>query len=242
MPICYIGCNAPTAQQIISTPEFSGQTVLEVEFPITATSLQIDLLIVGPKIDHLIRLAATISDWNIPPAALLILPEATFAKEVENLSHHPRVGRSIFFCKDTAESVQLGLKQIYAFHCKRASLELDNSLSGNFNLNNISPRWLFQTMMEHLDEYIYFKDNNSRFLAVSRYLVESCGKSDPSEIIGQTDFEFFDAEHAQEAYEDERKIATGELKELNKEEHILKEGEHVWVASRKLPYILDPTI
>ena len=65
-------------------------------------------------------------------------------------------------------------------------------------------------MMEHLDEYIYFKDNNSRFLAVSRYLVESCGKSDPSEIIGQTDFEFFDAEHAQEAYDDERKIATGE--------------------------------
>ena len=235
MPICYIGCNAPTAQQIISTPEFSGHTVLEVEFPITATNLQIDLLIVGPKIDHLIRLAATISDWNIPPAALLILPEATFAKEVENLSHHPRVGRSIFFCKDTAESVQLGLKQIYAFHCKRVSLELDNSLSGNFNLNNISPRWLFQTMMEHLDEYIYFKDNNSRFLAVSRYLVESCGKSDPSEIIGQTDFEFFDAEHAHEAYEDECKIATGELKELNKEEHILKEGEHVWVASRKLP-------
>ena len=60
MPICYIGCNAPTAQQIISTPEFSGQTVLEVEFPITATSLQIDLLIVGPKIDHLIR---SVSDY-----------------------------------------------------------------------------------------------------------------------------------------------------------------------------------
>jgi sigma-B regulation protein RsbU (phosphoserine phosphatase) len=235
MPICYIGCDAPTVQQIISNPEFSGKEIIEVEFPITATSLQIDLLIVGPKIDHLIRLAATISDWNIPPVALLILSEATFAKEVENLSHHPRVGRSIFFCKDTAESVQSGLQEIYAFHSKRDSLELDNSLSGNFNLNNISPRWLFQTMMEHLDEYIYFKDNNSRFLAVSRYLVESCGKSDPSEIIGRTDFEFFDAEHAQEAQEDERKITTGESKELNKEEHILMEGKHVWVASRKLP-------
>jgi sigma-B regulation protein RsbU (phosphoserine phosphatase) len=235
MPICYIGCDAPTTQQIISNPEFSDKEVLEVEFPITATNLQIDLLIVGPKIENLIRLAATISDWNLPPVALLILPEATFAKEVENLSHHPRVGRSIFFCKDTAKSVQHGLQEVYAFYRKRDSLELDNSFSGNFNLNNISPRWLFQTMMEHLDEYIYFKDRNSRFLAVSRYLVESCGKSDPSEIIGHTDFEFFDTEHAQEAYEDERKIATGVSKELNKEEHMLMEGEHVWVASRKLP-------
>lgn len=235
MPICYIGCDAPTVQQIISKPEFSGKKVLEVEFPITATSLQIDLLIVGPTVKHLTRLAATISDWNLPPAALFILPEEAFEREVEYLSHHPRVGRSIFFCNNTAEAVQLGLQEIDAFHRKRDSLELDNALSGNFNINNISPRWLFQTMMEHLDEYIYFKDENSRFLAVSRYLVESCGKSDPSEIIGQTDFEFFDTEHAQEAYEDERKIATGESKELNKEEHLLKNGQHVWVASRKLP-------
>lgn len=235
MPICYIGCDAALVDQIQSCPEFSGHDVVEVEFPITSISIQIDLLIVGAGVKYLTRLAATISDWNLPPAALFILPEQTFAQKSERLTHHPRVGRSIFFCKDTAESRELGLKETYAFYTKRDSLELDNALSGNFNINNISPRWLFQTMMEHMDEYIYFKDRDSKFLAVSRYLVESCGKSDPSEIIGKTDFEFFDNQHAQDAYKDERKIATGELTELNKEEHILKDGQHAWVASRKLP-------
>ncbi|MFQ3241586.1 MAG: hypothetical protein ACI9JZ_001274, partial [Lentimonas sp.] len=30
-------------------------------------------------------------------------------------------------------------------------------------------------MMEHMDEYIYFKDRDSKFISVSRHLVESCG-------------------------------------------------------------------
>jgi sigma-B regulation protein RsbU (phosphoserine phosphatase) len=235
MSICYIGCDVPTAHQIESYPDFSGLELLEVEFPISGTTLQIYVLIVGPTLTNLARLAATISDWNMPPATLFILPLETFETDVENLSHHPRVGRSIFFCKNTAESIQLGLKEAYAFHTKRTALRLDNTVSGNFTMNNISPRWLFQTMMEHLDEYIYFKDRNSKFLAVNRYFVENCGKSDPRDVIGQTDFDFFDHNHAQEAYSDDRKLATGELKELNKEEHLLKDGLHRWVFSRKLP-------
>jgi sigma-B regulation protein RsbU (phosphoserine phosphatase) len=89
--------------------------------------------------------------------------------------------------------------------------------------------------MEHLDEYIYFKDIDSRFLAVSRYLAESCGKDSPSDVLGKTDFEFFDATHAEEAFADEHKIATGQLKELHKEEVVQKNGNTIWVSSRKLP-------
>jgi sigma-B regulation protein RsbU (phosphoserine phosphatase) len=145
------------------------------------------------------------------------------------------MGRSIFFCKDTTESISKGLGQTHAFYTTRESLHFENTFSGNFSTNNISPRWLFQTMMEQLDEYIYFKDSDSKFLAVSRYLTESCGKSEPSEVLGLSDQDLFDEQHAKEAYLDERKIATGELKELYKEEQIIKNGKAVWVASRKLP-------
>ena len=235
MSICYLDCDASLSRQIQSYPGFSEAEIIEVELPITASEFDIDLLIAGPDVKNLERLTATVSDWNLPPATLCIIDESEFDQQVDLLSHHPRVGRSIFFSKNTPEAIQVGLDQTYGFHQKRASLNIDNSISGNYTTNNISPRWLFQTMMEHLDEYIYFKDGHSKFLAVSRYLAESCGKKEPSDVLGLCDFDLFDHQHAQEAYSDERRIATGELKELNKEEGIFRNGKFAWVASRKLP-------
>ena len=235
MSVCYLSCDESLSLRIRNYPGFSEAEIIEVKLPITASEIDIDLLITGPDVKNLERLTATISDWNLPPATLCIIDESEFEQQVEFLSHHPRVGRSIFFCKNTPEAIQVGLDQTYTFYKKRASLNIDNSISGNFSTNNISPRWLFQTMMEHLDEYIYFKDSDSRFLAVSQYLTTKCGKTSPDQVLGLSDFDLFDQEHAQEAYIDERKIATGELNELYKEEKILKNGKIVWVASRKLP-------
>ncbi len=147
MPVCYLRCDAPLSRLIQNYPDFSGAEVIEVELPITASELTIDLLIAGPLVKELERLAATISDWNLPPATLFIISAGEFKQQVEYLSHHPRVGRSIFFCEDTPEAVNLGLQQVYAFYVKRASLNIDNSISGDFTTNNISPRWLFQTML-----------------------------------------------------------------------------------------------
>lgn len=236
MSVCYIDCEPALAQQIHNFPLFSEYEVVEAHFPITACKLKIDLLITGPKVGRLAKLAATVSDWNIPPACLFILSDtADYETTREQLLHHPRVGRSIFICKDTAEQIEAGLAAILAFYEKRESLEIDHSISGNYSTNNISPRWLFHSLMEHLDEYIYFKDADSRFLAVSRYLAESCGFSSPSEVLGQTDFGLFDSNHAKEAFADERMIATGELQELYKEENVKKGDQNIWVASRKLP-------
>ncbi|MDP4644908.1 MAG: SpoIIE family protein phosphatase [Opitutales bacterium] len=235
MAICYIGCDASLIELIKSVPDFNEQEILEVQFPITASELEIDVLIAGPRSANLPRLAATISDWNLPPAALFILPVEGYDDAVEVLRHHPRMGRSIDFCPNEKDAVLAGIQRAHTFFTKRASLKIDNSLSGNYNTNNISPRWLFQTMMEHMDEYIYFKDSESKFLAVSRYLSDSCGKDQPSDVLGMRDFDFFDRQHAEDAYHDERKIATGEIGELYKEEQILKDGKVAWVASRKLP-------
>lgn len=235
MAICYIGCDAALVELIESVPEFKENEIIEVKFPITASELEIDVFIVGPKSANLPRLAATISDWNLPPAALFVLPVEGYDNAVEVLRHHPRMGRSIDFCPNEKEAILAGIHRAHAFFTKRASLNIDNSLSGNFNTNNISPRWLFQTMMEHMDEYIYFKDSESKFLAVSRYFSESCGKDQPSDVLGMRDFDLFDRQHAEDAYNDERKIATGELDELHKEEQIVRNGKVAWVASRKLP-------
>ncbi len=235
MSICYIGCDEALIHQLKTFPAFQTSELIEVEFPISGSKHQFDMIVTGTKVRNLTRLAATISDWNLPPVALFVLSEDRYEERSEYLIHHPRVGRTIFFCEDSPESIQEGLQQIDTFYKKRESLNIDNSISGTFSTNNISPRWLFQTMMESLDEYIYFKDSDSRFLAVSQYLAKKCGKDSPDEVLGLSDFDLFDQTHAQEAYDDERQIATGALKELYKEEKIHKGGKLAWVASRKLP-------
>jgi phosphoserine phosphatase RsbU/P len=57
-------------------------------------------------------------------------------------------------------------------------------------------RSLLTTLMEDLPYNIYFKDLDSRFIAVSRTLAEVHGRKDPSELIGLTDRDLFSSEHA----------------------------------------------
>ena len=70
-------------------------------------------------------------------------------------------------------------------------------------------RIAFHNMLEHATEAIYFKDRQSRFVAVSRALATMHGR-EPGELLGLTDFDCFTAEHASAAYADEQRvIATG---------------------------------
>ncbi|HAV13861.1 MAG TPA: hypothetical protein DCX06_10290 [Opitutae bacterium] len=236
MAICHLACDESQQRLIQDCALFHESDIREIELPITGQTVEIDLLIAGSGITNFIDLAATISDWNIPPATLFIIKDEVYADLSNRLHYHPRIGRSIFHCRASSTTAILeGLKACHQFYTERSKIAFVNSASGHYTTNNISPRWLFQTLMEHLDEYIYFKDTDSKFLAVSRYLTESCGKKSPSEILGLRDFDLFDSAHSKEAYQDERKIALGEIHELYKEEKVIHNGHVTWVATRKLP-------
>lgn len=235
MSVCLLDCTSDQADAIKSFKAFADMTFHKVDLPLTASELEIEILVVGSNAKEPVNLAATVSDWNIPPVVLFILSQNGYEDLAHLLHHHPRVGRSVFFCRDTPESIETGLGEVALFLGCRDSLKIDNAVSGNFSANNVSPRWLFQLMMDQLDEYIYFKDKDSRFLAASQYLANNCNKDSPSEILGLTDFEFFNKEHADEAFSDERDIATGKISELSKVEKIMRDGKVRWVYSRKLP-------
>jgi len=67
-------------------------------------------------------------------------------------------------------------------------------------------RKLLATLMEHLPDNIYFKDLDSRFIAVNRAMARWVGLNDPVELIGKSDQDLFTSEHAQRALEGEREI------------------------------------
>ena len=101
-------------------------------------------------------------------------------------------------------------------------------------------RDLLTTLMDHIPDNIYFKDRESRFIAVNRAMARKFGKEDPSELLGKTDIDVFCADHAFQAMEDERRIIeTGEPVVNVEEMETWPDGRVTWASSTKMP-LCDP--
>jgi len=96
--------------------------------------------------------------------------------------------------------------------------------------------WLFRVLMENITDHIYFKDLQSRFIAVSRAQAELFGLRDPAGVVGKSDFQFFSREHAQQAYDDEQEIILSGAPIVSKEEMETWSGRpNSWVSTTKMP-------
>jgi sigma-B regulation protein RsbU (phosphoserine phosphatase) len=101
-------------------------------------------------------------------------------------------------------------------------------------------RHLLTTLMDHIPDSIYFKDRESRFIAINRAMARLFGKEDPSALLGKTDLDVFCADHAFRAMEDERRIIeTGEPVVNLEEKETWPDGHVTWVSSTKMP-LTDP--
>jgi diguanylate cyclase (GGDEF)-like protein/PAS domain S-box-containing protein len=90
-------------------------------------------------------------------------------------------------------------------------------------------------MLEYAAEAIYFKDLQSRFVAVSRALATMHDR-EPEELLGLTDFDLFTAEHASAAYADEQQVIATGISMLGKEEReTWPDRGDTWVTSNKRP-------
>ncbi len=96
--------------------------------------------------------------------------------------------------------------------------------------------FLLQTLMDTIPDSIYFKDKNSRFTRVNRYTAGKFGITDPGQVQGKTDFDFFTDEHAQQAFRDEQEILrTGQPLVAVEEKETLPGGGVKWVSTTKMP-------
>ena len=94
---------------------------------------------------------------------------------------------------------------------------------------------LMRNLMDSFPDYIYFKDNESRFIKINKASAKKLNLIDPIQAIGKKDFDFFTDEHAKQAYEDEQMIIrTGQM--LKTEEKETASGRpDIWVSTIKLP-------
>ena len=103
-------------------------------------------------------------------------------------------------------------------------------------------KYYLDSLMDNMPDAIYFKDRESKFVRVSKYMVNKHLANNPGatidDLIGKSDFDFQDEVHAKEAYMDEQEIQKTKKPKIDYIEKETKEdGSSRWVATTKLPLI-----
>ena len=96
-------------------------------------------------------------------------------------------------------------------------------------------RFLLQALMNNIPDHIYFKDRDSRVIRLSKSQAKLFGLADPADAVGKTDFDFFSAEHAQQARKDELEIIRSEKTLTIEEKETWPDQPDTWVSTTKVP-------
>jgi hypothetical protein len=62
----------------------------------------------------------------------------------------------------------------------------------------------FWQLMDSLPDNVYFKDTRSRFTCINRAQARFLGVNEPNDVIGKSDFDYFEAANAAERFKDEQ--------------------------------------
>jgi len=92
-------------------------------------------------------------------------------------------------------------------------------------------------LLSAMEERVYFKDRDSRFLLVSSgWLAAYAPGRTADELVGKTDFDVFGGEHARAAFADEQQIiATGQPVAAKVEEETFSDRASTWASTTKMP-------
>ncbi|MCA9198431.1 MAG: PAS domain-containing protein [Planctomycetales bacterium] len=107
---------------------------------------------------------------------------------------------------------------------KRAEAKLDQE------------RQLLNALLANTPDNIYFKDQDGRFIRISRAKAQRMALNHPADAVGKTDRDFFPEEHARKARLDEMEIMQTGRSVVSKEEQLeWPNGSRSWVSTTKAP-------
>ncbi|MES2733670.1 MAG: PAS domain S-box protein [Bacteroidota bacterium] len=99
-------------------------------------------------------------------------------------------------------------------------------------------KYLLDAFMNNTPDFVYFKDEESRFVRISKAHAQLFGYDDPKDLIGKSDFDFFSKDHSQPAYDDEQRIMKTGKPIINMvEKETWEDGRVTWVSTTKMPLL-----
>jgi len=106
---------------------------------------------------------------------------------------------------------------------------------------NFSNEKILEVIRDYSNDTIYFKDSNSRFVWNNRAHAAQFGVSDPREMKGKTDADFFPKDFASRARREELEIMDTRTPLISNIEKLEKpDGSIIWYSASKYP-IIDNT-
>jgi len=96
---------------------------------------------------------------------------------------------------------------------------------------------LLRTLIDNMPDLIYIKDAKGRFVIANKGVARFMGATNPDELLGKTDFDFYHKEPARQFYDDEQTVVQTARPLLNRQEHIAsKSGDAKWILTTKVPW------
>lgn len=106
-----------------------------------------------------------------------------------------------------------------------------------YEQNLIRERNLSQSLVENIPDQVYVKDLESRYVLCNYATARNLGQTNPSDVIGKTDFDFHPHELAESFYREEQNILhLGEPYFQIERYHINPNGEKRWFSVTKVPW------
>lgn len=157
---------------------------------------------------------------TLPLIAIIEHPET--AKVAAILGH----GIGEWISRDNAASPEL--TRILAFAKARTDCLANDATEHQF----------LTALLETYPDLIYFKDREGVFLRTSQSLAENVGALNRDDMIGRTDFDYFDEAHARKAFHDESRV-------MHTRDQMIGEREPVefpnlgrqWVSTTRVPLV-----
>ncbi len=130
-------------------------------------------------------------------------------------------------CVEFLDTNVSGLEERVARGLAERSLRIETAFAGR--------------ILELLPDQAFVKDRNGRFLACNQALARHFGVEDPSLLLGCSDFDFFSAEHAQQAFNDEQEVMrTGQEVRAKLEKETYDQDRPTWCLTWRAP-LHDPS-
>jgi len=97
---------------------------------------------------------------------------------------------------------------------------------------------LLRALVDHLPDHVYAKDIHGRFIVANSHLVGFLGAESEEELIGKTDFDFYELRKAERYFDDEQSLLVSGRPMFSHEELAvdLHSGERRWLYCIKAPF------